>query len=153
MESKEPHLPSLVMEQDEEKGTAVALLSLVPDFRLKDHHVEAVFLVDCSGSMQGQSMQLAKEALQLFLNSLPVSSFFNIIIFGNSHMSLFPISMPYTDDSLKDAKHFVSFIDADMGGTEIFKPLESILQAKPAQRGVPKQVFVLTDGQVWRTVY
>ena len=57
--------------------------------------------------MAGQSMQLAKEALQVpqchfeelplktfvlkvFLHSLPASCFFNIVIFGSSFQSLFP---------------------------------------------------------------
>ena len=67
--------------------------------------MEAIFLVDCSGSMSGQSMnvswkllicklsfppQLAKEALGLFLHSLPTSCHFNIFIFGSSFQSLFP---------------------------------------------------------------
>ena len=40
--------------------------------------------------MAGQSMELAKEALGLFLHSLPTSSYFNIVIFGNDFKSLFP---------------------------------------------------------------
>ena len=90
--SSSPHLPSLVLEKMDEDGasSAVALLSLVPDFKLQDQRVEAIFLVDCSGSMAGQSMQLAKEALNLVLHSLPPSCYFNIVIFGNDFKSLFP---------------------------------------------------------------
>ena len=62
--------------------SSVALLSLVPDFHLHEQKIEAIFLVDCSGSltvfcsarslnwfssgsMNGPSIQLAKEALQV----------------------------------------------------------------------------------------
>merc|ERR1719186_1973842 len=123
------------------------MLSFVPEFKLKDHQVEAVFLVDCSGSMRGQSMNLAKEALQVFLHSLPVSSYFNIILFGSSFQSLFPQSRRYDDDSLKDAKDSTSGISANLGGTEIYRPLQHIFQ-KPLMAGLARQVFVLTDGQV-----
>ena len=36
---------------------------------------------------------------------------------------------------------------SDLGGTEIYKPLYSILREK-VKDGYPKQVFLLTDGGV-----
>eukprot|EP00092_Neocalanus_flemingeri_P024207 GFUD01026255.1.p1 GENE.GFUD01026255.1~~GFUD01026255.1.p1 ORF type:complete len:656 (+),score=188.33 GFUD01026255.1:171-1970(+) len=146
IDTEEPNKPKVIIEENEE-GSSVAMLSFVPEFKLKDHQVEAVFLVDCSGSMSGQSMNLAKEALQVFLHSLPVNSFFNIIIFGSTFQSLFPQSRKYDDDSLKDAKDSSSGISANLGGTEIYQPLQHIFQ-KPLMAGLARQVFVLTDGQV-----
>ena len=101
-------------------------------------------MVDCSGSMSGVSMNLAKEALQVFLHSLPVNSFFNIIVFGSTFKSLFPQSRQYDDDSLRDAQDSVSGV---LGGTEIFQPLQHIFQM-PLLAGLARQVFILTDGQV-----
>ena len=107
-----------------------------------------MFLVDCSGSMQGQSMELAKEALQVFLHSLPANSYFNIVIFGSSYQVLFPEgSRRYDDLTLKDAKVSAAGISANLGGTEILQPLEHILK-QPLLARHPRQVFVLTDGQV-----
>eukprot|EP00092_Neocalanus_flemingeri_P060081 GFUD01071967.1.p1 GENE.GFUD01071967.1~~GFUD01071967.1.p1 ORF type:complete len:834 (+),score=254.30 GFUD01071967.1:112-2613(+) len=146
IDTEEPNQPKVVVEKNDE-GSSVAMLSFVPEFKLKDHQVEAVFLVDCSGSMSGQSMKLAKEALQVFLHSLPVNSFFNIILFGSSFQSLFPQSRKYDDDSLKDAKDSSFGISANLGGTEIYQPLQHIFQ-KPLMAGLARQVFVLTDGQV-----
>jgi hypothetical protein len=34
-----------------------------------------------------------------------------------------------------------------LGGTELLAPLKAILTA-PAEKGMPRQVFVLTDGEV-----
>eukprot|EP00090_Calanus_glacialis_P038770 TRINITY_DN6757_c0_g1_i1.p1 TRINITY_DN6757_c0_g1~~TRINITY_DN6757_c0_g1_i1.p1 ORF type:complete len:929 (+),score=240.22 TRINITY_DN6757_c0_g1_i1:18-2804(+) len=146
IDTEEPNQPKVVVEKNDE-GSSVAMLSFVPGFKLKDHQVEAVFLVDCSGSMSGQSMNLAKEALQVFLHSLPVNSFFNIILFGSTFKSLFPQSRQYDDDSLRDAKDSAAGISANLGGTEIFQPLQHIFQM-PLLAGLARQVFVLTDGQV-----
>ena len=127
------------------------MLSFVPQFKLKEQQIEAVFLVDCSGSMRGQSMEMAKEALQVFLHSLPINSYFNIIVFGSRYEKMFDESKKYDDDTLSTAKKFAAKIEADMGGTEIYSPLEYILQLpnkteENASR--PRQVFVLTDGGV-----
>ena len=41
-----------------------------------------IFIVDRSGSMSGSKMETTKEALLLFLKSLPTGSRFEIINFG-----------------------------------------------------------------------
>jgi len=146
VKSEDPHEPRVMVEKDEE-DSHVAMLTFVPDFKLAEHKMEAIFLVDCSGSMSGSSMNLAKEALQVFIHSLPVSSYFNVILFGSSYKSLFPESRIYDDLTFQDAKTSIQGISADLGGTEILSPLSFILQQE-VKAGLARQVFVLTDGQV-----
>ena len=43
-----------------------------------------MFVVDRSGSMSGSRMEITKEALRLFIMSLPVNSCFSVISFGTS---------------------------------------------------------------------
>jgi hypothetical protein len=38
-------------------------------------------------------------------------------------------------------------MDADLGGTEIYKPLKNILESSVIE-GYPKQIFLLTDGEI-----
>ena len=42
-----------------------------------------VFIVDRSGSMSGQRIETVREALKLFIRSLPLNSKFSIISFGS----------------------------------------------------------------------
>merc|ERR1719410_130067 len=141
------HRPRLIVEKGAD-STAI-LLTLVP--RVEDLVTlssEVVFLIDCSGSMSGQSILMAKEALSLLLNSLPADSTFNIVRFGSRMEMLFPSSQPYNDISLEQARLLVKNLRADLGGTEILTPLKTILN-QPCEGGQRlKQLFVLTDGEV-----
>ena len=64
---------------------------------------------------------------------------------------MFTTSKKYDDDSLQEAKQFVQGISANLGGTDIYVPLEYIFKLKlqtEGERKRPRQVFVLTDGEV-----
>ncbi len=148
VKARDVHRPRALCEEWQEKGTRAAMVSLVPSFRLKEHPVELVFLVDRSGSMGGSGITQAKKALQLFLHSLPAECLFNIYSFGSHHNSLFKSSVTYDDDSLAKAKSHVASMEADFGGTEIYAPLAKILK-EPPREGFLRQVFVLTDGEVF----
>ena len=151
IESENIHDPVVYFEKSSKLDAHAAMVSLVPQFKLKEQKVDLIFLVDRSGSMgwgggKG-SIELAKEALLLFLHSLPPDCFFNVYSFGSRFDSLFPLSSRYTDDTLHEAKAHVSSMSANYGGTEIYHPLEAILK-QPAPSGYLRQVFVLTDGAV-----
>ena len=64
-----------------------------------------IFLVDRSGSMSGGKMTTTNEALILFLKSLPVGSYFEIISFGSSHLTLSGIDngLEYNDVNMNKA--------------------------------------------------
>ena len=47
-----------------------------------------IFIVDRSGSMSGQKMEMTKEAMKLFIQSLPAGSMFEIISFGTNYRPL-----------------------------------------------------------------
>ena len=99
IDSDGPNQPKIMIENSEEDSTFVMMLSMVPEFQLKSVRSELIFVVDCSGSMGGQSMNLAKESLLIFLHSLPVDCYFNIICFGSDFTSLFPESRKYDDSN------------------------------------------------------
>ena len=61
----------LVVFVEKSNDSLAVLVSLVPSFKLDNQNVELIFLVDRSGSMEGESMNQAKRALELFLHSIP----------------------------------------------------------------------------------
>ena len=111
---------------------------------------EFIFVVDCSGSMSGSRIQRARECLDLFLRSLPVACYFNIYRFGSEFHKLFDESVVSDDDTFPKAVTFGRKLEADLGGTEVYSVLQDIFSAE--QKGVgTRQIFVLTDGEIWNT--
>ncbi len=108
---------------------------------------EVTFLLDCSGSMQGDSIEQAKKALRICLKALPAGCPFNIVRFGSSFESMFPQAKRYDVDSLRQALAYLDRVDADLGGTEVLPPLARILGMKVAEGG-RREVVLLTDGEV-----
>ena len=64
---------------------------------------EYIFLLDRSGSMGGARITKAKEALVLFIKSLPQDSYFNIVSFGSGSKKLFEQSRKYTNKGIEYA--------------------------------------------------
>jgi Ca-activated chloride channel family protein len=125
-------------------------LSFMPRFEPAPQTAEVIFVIDRSGSMGGSSIAEVRNALQLCLRSLTPGSRFNIVSFGDRHAPLFKESRVYDDASLGEATEFVRTLDADMGGTEILPALQFVVQ-QPTVAGMPRQVLVLTDGEVTNT--
>jgi len=73
--------------------------------------------------MSGKRINKAKEALILFLKSLPTDSYFNIISFGTHYKKLYDKSQIYSTETLKYSIKEIEKMSANMIGTEIMKPL------------------------------
>ncbi|CAF2135272.1 unnamed protein product [Rotaria magnacalcarata] len=110
---------------------------------------EFIFLVDCSGSMGSENkIELVREAMLLFLKSLPVGCHFNIILFGSTFKNLFDnITAVYDQDNVKRAESLIKYLGANLGGTELLLPL-FWLNDNPPKRGHSRQIFLLTDGEI-----
>jgi hypothetical protein len=146
---QEPHA---VIEIHPTLSTKCAMLNLVPKFNLPRVATEVVFIIDRSGSMVDKVGTL-KQALQIFLKSLPASPqiYFNICSFGSGHDFLFTDgkSRKYDSKTLQKAESYVSKVDASYGGTKILTPLLVCM----ANRGTDCQtsIILVTDGEVYNT--
>ncbi|KAK8872015.1 von Willebrand factor A domain-containing protein 5A [Tritrichomonas musculus] len=111
-----------------------------------DSPKEFIFVIDCSGLMGGTTIKKVSECLEVFIRSLPANSYFNIVRFGSKYEKLFENSIQYNESSFEKALKLVKQLKADLGGTELYQPLQVIFneQNKMGQ----KQVFIMTDGEV-----
>jgi Ca-activated chloride channel homolog len=141
--------PQAWIERDDNGGQAVAV-AFAPDLGQTMTPCDVTFVVDRSGSMEGTSIEEVRNALQLCLRSMIPGCTFNIVGFGTKYASLFPESRAYDEASLAEASAHVSALHANFGGTEILPALQFVLE-QPRQPGRPRQVVVLTDGEVTDT--
>ncbi len=160
VQPKEAHKPLVIIEPGLSNGendfqkNAVIMVSFFPEFKGDASCLQAacefVFVVDRSGSMDGSYIKDAAQTLLLFLKSIPEGCYFNVIGFGSRYEHLFPESVPYNQKNLEIAVKHAENLKANLGGTELFDPLKEIFSHKP-MKGLPRQVFVLTDGSVSNT--
>ncbi len=108
---------------------------------------EVAFLLDCSGSMQGSSIDQARRALGIFLRGLPAGAPFNVYRFGSGFERLWPAARSATPEAAGQALAYLAKADADLGGTELLAPLQELCSQPLAGPG-PRSVVLLTDGQV-----
>ena len=126
-----------------EGDDGVVAITVVPDLGGgKPGRQDVVFVVDTSGSMQGQSIVEARAALRLCLRHLREGDRFNVIRFAHDCVSLFDAPRPFTQKMLDEADDWVKALNPT-GGTEMLAPL--LVAARQAPEGV---IVLLTDGQV-----
>ena len=108
-------------------------------------------LVDCSGSMQGESIEQAQEALNDLLLQLQSEDMVSYSKFGtevvHTTQQLEKCNPKYIKNTLAKA---VFQTHADMGGTELNKALTSTFKlsfAKAYEEGC--DLLLITDGDVW----
>jgi Ca-activated chloride channel family protein len=108
---------------------------------------EMIFVLDCSGSMDGESIEEAKKALKIAVNALIPGIMFDIYLFGSSFKSLYPQSKAYDNNTLKEALKYLDEASASLGGTEVLKPLKDIY-SKELKEGSHRNIILITDGQI-----
>ena len=109
-----------------------------------------IFLIDQSGSMRGNSIDLVKKALALFMQSLPQKSYFQLIGFGTDFKKYNEKPIEYNKENVKSILETIKGLQANMGGTNISSPLKDIFESK-VYDDIPlaRNIFLLTDGQVF----
>ena len=110
-----------------------------------------IFLLDQSGSMEGNKIKIASKALELFIQSLPTSSYYQIIGFGSDYKVYDDIPKEYNIDNIKSSLEMIKKLVADLGGTSITGPLQYIYDSddKYEKIKLPRNIILLTDGAAY----
>jgi len=132
-------------------GRLHGLLTVFPPVPPADESWEApardvVFLVDTSGSMDGESIGQAKSGLKRCLGMLRPEDRFTIVRFASDFSSYTPDLRAATPDRLQAATEYIESLVAD-GGTEMQTALSHVLDLLAESDQMPMVVF-LTDGCV-----
>lgn len=143
--------PRAVYFTEEVDGERYALLMMMPPDEqeaIADRLPrETIFVIDTSGSMEGLSIDQARQALVLGLDRLGPADWFNVIQFNSTPSALFPDSVPANPGTLSQARQYVQGLTAN-GGTEMLPALETALRGGRGRGGLVQQVIFITDGQV-----
>ena len=128
------------------RDTHVAMLTLLPPpVENHEQNRDVVMVLDCSGSMQGDSLKLAKEGIQLALGSMQPNERFGIVAFGSNAVQFNKQLQPANRKNLEIARRWVNTLKI-MGGTNLPEALEFALKLHD---GASMDILLLTDGEVW----
>jgi len=118
------------------------ILFLSPTIRQEGEKIakDVIFVLDVSGSMEGEKLRQAKEALKFVLSRLGPEDRFNILAFSTG-VSLFADSLVPASEKEKALK-FVEELSAH-GSTNIY---QALMEALSLVKDRPTYVLFLTDG-------
>ncbi|MEN3374434.1 VIT and VWA domain-containing protein [Dechloromonas sp. ZS-1] len=129
------------------RDTRITMLTLLPpETESPEEGRDVVLVIDCSGSMQGDSLRLAKEGVLLALGSLEPNERFGVVAFGTSFRQFDKSLQPANRMNLNMARSWVNDLE-NLGGTAINGALELALALHD---GNPMDILLLTDGQDWQ---
>jgi Ca-activated chloride channel family protein len=135
--------------RDLDNGYAV-LASFVPSMPVSENSAprSVKILVDCSGSMNGDSILQARQAVNDITQILRPSDYFNIFTFGNTCTAFFDRQVPADKDHITSIRRKLRSLEADMGGTELALALQTAF-ASPGP-SMPQDILLITDGEIWK---
>ena len=107
---------------------------------------EITFVIDRSGSMEGNNMESAKIAVIEALKKLKSNDTFNIISFSDSFKKFSYKPLLVNDKNIKQGIKFINDITA-YGGTEALPALEWAMQEEHDASKI-KMIIFITDGAV-----
>ena len=127
-------------------GAVAVLASFCPRIAVQGKASTAVkILVDCSGSMAGDSIDSAKRALQAIVRQLDAGDRFSLSRFGDTVEHRSRGLWKTTETTQLAAQRWVGALKADLGGTEMEAALSSTFALAQT---VSSDILLVTDGEI-----
>jgi Ca-activated chloride channel homolog len=127
-------------------GGMVALASFCPRVPARGPATTDVqLLVDCSGSMAGDSIDAARRALQSIVSQMGAGDRFSLSRFGTTVEHRSRGLWQLTEVTRLAAQRWIGALQADLGGTEMESALASTFALGT---GASSDVLVVTDGEI-----
>lgn len=131
------------------KGEGYLSLLLQPEENPLDSEViprEIFFVLDCSGSMNGEPIAKSKALVRRALSELQPNDTFQISRFSFSASSLAPAPLTNTPENLRRATGYLEGLESE-GGTEMLYGIRAALEGQRDPRRL-RVVMFLTDGYI-----
>lgn len=145
--------PRAALFSEEVDGENYALLMMVPPNKTTNTETqlpilpkESIYIIDTSGSMDGVSIEQARQSLLYAIAQLNSNDRFNVISFNSTTHTLFNSAVPASPQNIDYAKRYVSGLQSG-GGTEMLSALQAAFRDE-AETGYIRQVMFITDGAV-----
>ena len=147
---REPR-PSLLIRAEntfDASAPIVMMAALQPPTGAPRERIALKLLVDCSGSMNGDSIVSARAALRGVVAGLNEHDHLSLSRFGSTVEHLFAPSVA-KPQALRHLQPLIDGIQADLGGTEMEGALSAVFEL-PRTEHNGADVLLITDGEIWQ---
>ncbi|MEG4071759.1 VIT domain-containing protein [Microcoleus sp. Pol14C2] len=138
-----------ILTQSDKRGGHFATY-LIPALNYKTNEIvpkDVVFLMDTSGSQQGEPLAKSKELMRRFIQGLNPNDTFTIIDFANTAQALSTTPLANTAANRQSAINYIDKLQAN-GGTELLNGIQAVMNFPAAATGRLRSVVLITDGYI-----
>ena len=138
-----------VLTQSDKRGGHFATY-LIPALNYKTNEIvpkDVVFLMDTSGSQQGDPLVKSKELMRRFIQGLNPNDTFTIIDFANTAQALSTTPLANTAQNRQLAINYIDKLQAN-GGTELLNGIQAVMNFPAAATGRLRSIVLITDGYI-----
>lgn len=144
---KEEIKTGLLLYEGEEENFFLAMLQPArPNVSFPSPPREYIFIMDVSGSMNGQPLEISRELIFGLINDLGPEDRFNVLFFAGGSRLLFPESRAATADNREAAVAMLTDLQGG-GGTLLLPAMERALDL-PVPDDYSRIFTIMTDGYV-----
>ncbi|MEG4805732.1 VIT domain-containing protein [Microcoleus sp. ARI1-B5] len=140
---------STILTQSDKRGGHFATY-LIPALNYKANEIvpkDVVFLMDTSGSQQGEPLAKSKELMRRFIQGLNPNDTFTIIDFANTAQALSTTPLANTAQNRQSAINYIDKLQAN-GGTELLNGIQAVMNFPEAATGRLRSIVLITDGYI-----
>jgi|GEM_PF-871292 len=138
-----------VLTQADERGGHFAIY-LIPALKYSPAAIvpkDVVFLVDTSGSQQGDPLRKSQELMRQFIKGLNPQDTFTIIDFADTTSQLSAKPLKNTPKNCTEAINYINQLQAN-GCTYLRRGIQAVLNFPAAEEGRLRSIVLLTDGYI-----
>ncbi|MEG4091750.1 VIT domain-containing protein [Microcoleus sp. Pol12B4] len=138
-----------ILTQSDKRGGHFATY-LIPALNYKTNEIvpkDVVFLMDTSGSQQGEPLAKSKELMRRFIQGLNPNDTFTIIDFANTAKALSTTPLANTAENRQSAINYIEKLQAN-GGTELLNGIQAVMNFPAVTTGRLRSIVLITDGYI-----